>query len=177
MRLLASLNHLWNFDQSQNSCAWKKCFGRFFLHCSIFELQIRLNRLENQETIIYHFQVRDLKNIDFYGHRKVKRGGVATFFFLKKIHKGMTLWLNSVNMEKAMDYCLYASESYGYDKQKDTLESFVRQFSMSLEQHEWTKSNFAIFSILHFFGLCISFISLRYLKNYSRYANFEGGIG
>ena len=31
--------------------------------------------------------------------------------------------------------------------------------------------NFALF------GLCISFISLRYLKNYSRYANFEGGIG
>ena len=48
----------------------------------------------------------------------------------------MTLLLHSVNMEKAMDYCLYASESYGYDKQKDTLESFVRQFSMSLEQHE-----------------------------------------
>ena len=33
------------------------------------------------------------------------------------------------------------------------------------------------FSSLHFFGLCISFISLRYLKNYSRYANFEDGIG
>ena len=73
------------------------------------------------------------------------------FFFHKKIHKGMTLWLNSVNMEKAMDYCLYASESYGYDKQKDTLESFVRQFSMSLEQHEWTKSNFAIFFKFAFF--------------------------
>ena len=39
-------------------------------------------------------------------------------------------------MEKAMDYCLYASKSYGYDEQKDTLESFVRQFSMSLEQHK-----------------------------------------
>ena len=48
----------------------------------------------------------------------------------------MTLLLHSVNMEKAMDYCLYSSESYGYDEQKDTLESFVRQFSMSLEQLE-----------------------------------------
>ena len=63
----------------------------------------------------------------------------------------MTLWLHSVNMEKAMDYCLYSSESYGYDEQKDTLESFVRQFSMSLEQHEWTKSNFAIFFKFAFF--------------------------
>ena len=54
-----------------------------------------------------------------------------------------------------MDYCLYSSESYGYDEQKDTLESFVRQFSMSLEQHEWTKSNFAIFSILNFSD-CVS---------------------
>ena len=89
----------------------------------------------------------------------------------------MTLLLHSVNMEKAMDYCLYASESYGYDKQKDTLESFVRQFSMSLEQHRVNQVKFCNFFNFAFFGLCISFISLRYLKNYSRYANFEGGIG
>ena len=89
----------------------------------------------DQETIIYHLQVRYLKNIDFYGHRKVTCGVGVTFFSLK-IHKDMTLRLHSVNMEKAMDYCLYSSESYGYDEQKDTLESFVRQFSMSLEQHE-----------------------------------------
>ena len=31
----------------------------------------------------------------------------------------------AVNMKKAMDYCLYASKSYGYDEQKDTFESFV----------------------------------------------------
>ena len=59
-------------------------------------------------------------------------------------------------MEKAMDYCLYASESYGHDEQKDTLESFEHQFSKSLEHHVRTIKfcnvfDFAFFRTVYLF--------------------------